>query len=115
MGRCVVADASEHIEIKIDAGSALAQTIEAAGDRHVVLLVGDKRFEVRPERWTMPPLKVIPPNVRGASVWARYDPERVRKDLREAAGGWRDIVDGEALKTDIREQRLYVNRPEVRW
>jgi hypothetical protein len=39
-----------------------------------------------------------------------YDPEKVRANIRAAAGSWRDI-DAEALKADLYQAREEGSRP----
>lgn len=44
------------------------------------------------------------PRARGESVWAGYDPERVRAGLRKSAGAFRGL-DRDAFLADLKEQR----------
>lgn len=71
----------------VDAGSALALTLDAAKGKPLVLVKDGMRFRVAPE-----------------DLWAYYDPERVREALRASAGALAGI-DVEAFKAEMRELR----------
>ena len=48
------------------------------------------------------------------TISERSEAKGMRDALRSTAGGWKDLVDVERLKTDIYADRLISNRPEPR-
>jgi hypothetical protein len=95
-GRCVGAKGSTSMvatekTIEVVPGSELDRLLEAAADAPLILVKSGRRFRLAPE---------------GAQedIWANYDPERVRRALRESAGALAHI-DVEAFKADLRAQR----------
>jgi hypothetical protein len=81
--------AKEPLTITIDPESELAQALATVDDALLVLERGGARFRVTRE---------------ADAMWSDYDPERVRRALRESAGALAGI-DVEALKRELREQR----------
>ena len=81
--------AKEPLTITIDPDSELGRALDETDDEPVVLLRGGTRFRVTREH---------------DALWATYDPERVRRALRESAGALAG-VDVVALKRELREQR----------
>ncbi len=72
-------------------GSELDRLLEAAVGAPLILVRDGLRFRLTPED-------------AQEDISANYDPERVRRVLRELAGA-RKGVDAEALKADRRAQR----------
>lgn len=81
--------AKEPLTIVIDPESELGQALAAVDDAPLLLERSGARFQVT--------------RVRDA-LWADYDPQRVRRALRESAGALAG-VDVDALKQELREQR----------
>jgi hypothetical protein len=93
--------AREPLLIVIDPESELGQALAAVDDAPLVLARGGDRFRVIREVDTL---------------WADYDPERVRRALRESAGALAG-VDVAALKRELRAQRQQDSsgRPAYEW
>jgi hypothetical protein len=81
--------AKEPLTITIDPESELGQALAAVDDAPLVLERSGEHFRVIREV---------------DALWANYDPERVRRALRESAGALAG-VDVDALKRELREQR----------
>lgn len=79
----------EPLTITIDPESDLGRALAAADDAPIVLERGGARFRVTRE---------------ADALWANYDPQRVRRALRQSAGALAG-VDVVALKRELREQR----------
>lgn len=79
----------EALTITIDPESELGRALAAVDDAPLVLERSGARFRV----------------IREAdALWAGYDPQRVRRALRQSAGALAG-VDVAALKRELREQR----------
>jgi len=77
--------------IEVTPGSELDRFLEEANGTPLVFVKNGVRYRVEREDVA-------------DDIWANYDPERVRRALRESAGAFASI-DTEALKADIRAQR----------
>lgn len=77
--------------IDVTPGSELDRLLEEANGTPLVFVKNGVRYRVERED-------------AADDIWANYDPERVRRALRESAGALAHI-DREALKADIRAQR----------
>lgn len=77
--------------IEVTPGSELDRILAEANGARLVLVRDGVRFRIDRE---------------GAEpdIWANYDPERVRRALRESAGAF-STIDAEAFKADIKAQR----------
>lgn len=81
--------AREALTITIDPESELGRALAAVDDAPLVLERSGARFRV----------------IREAdALWAAYDPQRVRRALRQSAGALAG-VDVATLKRELREQR----------
>ena len=81
--------AKEPLTITIDPESELGQALAEVDDAPLILERGGARFRVIREV---------------DALWAHYDPQRVRRALRQSAGALAG-VDVTALKRELREQR----------
>jgi hypothetical protein len=81
--------AKEPLTITIDPESELGRALDETDGERIVLLRGAMRFRVTRE---------------ADDLWADYDPQRVRRALRESAGALAG-VDVAALQRELREQR----------
>ena len=77
--------------IEVTPGSELDRLLDEANGAPLVLVKNGVRYRIERED-------------AADDIWSDYDPERVRKALRESAGALAHI-DAEALKADIRAQR----------
>lgn len=77
--------------IEVTPGSELDRIMAEANDARLVLVRNGVRYRL--DREDAEP-----------DIWANYDPERVRRALRETAGAF-STIDTEALKADIKAQR----------
>jgi len=89
---------------KVTPDSETARLVKEAAASRVPLRVdtGERvyRVEVDEERTTLP---VPTPEETAASI----------AGITQAAGGWKDLVDADELKTYLRERRKTANRPSV--
>jgi hypothetical protein len=81
--------AKETLTITIDPDSELGRALAEVDDAPIVLKRGGARFRVTRD---------------ADELWAEYDPQRVRRALRQSAGALAG-VDVAALKRKLREQR----------
>jgi hypothetical protein len=80
---------TEELTITIDPDSELGRALAAVDDAWIVLERGGARFRVTRDV---------------DELWAHYDPQRVRRALRQSAGALAG-VDVAMLKRELREQR----------
>jgi hypothetical protein len=74
--------------ITLNPADNLARRLEQAAGQPVIIEVNGVRYCIEPE-----------------DPFTFYDPERMREAIRASAGAWRDVVDAEGLKAELREAR----------
>ena len=77
--------------IAVEPGTELDRLLDQANGTPLILVKDGVRYRLARED-------------AEPDIWATYDPERVRRALKETAGAWKGI-DAEALKADIKAQR----------